>query len=101
MFLANSSPTNLLSINLDDNDVFLPASSISAGFGAMALIKKISMVNQIKVRNFYCNVKLFLKTIVEKLRERSPLTYKLTRTYHHECKSQLFLKLSLAIDLIL
>ena len=29
--------------------------------------------------NFYYNVKLFLKTIVEKLKERPPLKYKLAR----------------------
>ena len=79
VLLANSSPIKLLRINLDDGEVLLPASSINVGFGAKALIKKISAVNQIKVRNFYYNVKLFLKTIVEKLRERSPLKYKLTR----------------------
>ena len=77
--LANSSPIKLLNINLDDKEVLLPSSSINIGFGARALIKKISMVNQVKVRNFYYNVKLFLKTIVERLREHSPLKYKLMR----------------------
>ena len=77
--LANSSPIKLLRINLDGKEVLLPASSINVGFYAKALIKKIFTVNQIKVRNFYYNVKLFLKTTVEKLRERSPLKYKLTR----------------------
>ena len=79
VLLANSSPIKFLRINLDDGEVLLPASSINVGFGAKALIKKISLVNQIKVRHFYYNVKLFLKTIVEKLRERSPLKYNLTR----------------------
>ena len=78
--LANSSPTKLLCINLDDKEVLLPASSINVSFGAKALIKKISTVNRIKVRNFCYNVKLFLKTIFEKLRERSLLKHKITRT---------------------
>ena len=71
VLLANSSPIKLLRINLDDDEVLLPASSINVGLGVKDLIKKISTVNQIKVRNFYYNVKLFLKTIVEKLREPS------------------------------
>ena len=72
VLLAISCPIKLLRINLDDNEVLLPASSINVSFGPKALIKKISSVNQIKVRNFYYNVKVFLKTIVEKLRERPP-----------------------------
>ena len=79
VLLANSPPIKFLHINLDDKEVLLPASSINVGFGVKALIKKISTVNQIKVRNFYYNVKLFPKTIVEKLREHFPLKYKLTR----------------------
>ena len=79
VLLANSSAIKLLHINLDDKEGLIPASSINVSFGGKALIKKISTVNQIKVRNFYYNVKLFLKTIVENLRECSPLKCKLTR----------------------
>ena len=79
VLLANSSPIKLLRIDLHDKEVLLPACSINDGFSAKTLIKKISTVNQIKVSNFYYNVKLFLNTIVEKLRKRSPLKYKLTR----------------------
>ena len=79
VLLANSSPIKLLCRNLDNKEVLLPVSSINVGFGAKALIKKISTFNQIKVRNFYYNVTLFLKTIVQKLKERSPSKYKLTR----------------------
>ena len=79
VLLANSSPIKLLCKNLDDKEVLLTASSISVCFGVKALIKKIFMVNQIKVRNFYYNMKFFLKTIVEKLGQCSPLKYKLTR----------------------
>ena len=87
--LANSSPIKLLHINLDDKEVLLSAFSINVGFSAKALIKKISTVNQIKVRNFYYNVKFFLKTIVEKLRERSPLKYKLTRAISSLSQTQI------------
>ena len=45
VLLANSSPTKSLRINLDDEEVLLPASSINVGFGAKALIKKIFTVN--------------------------------------------------------
>ena len=79
VLLANSCPIKLLRINLDDKEVLLPASSINVSFGPKVFIKKISTVNQIKVRNYYYDVKLLLKTIVEKLRERSRLKYKLTR----------------------
>ena len=72
VLLANSSPIKLLRRDLDDKEVLLPVSSVNVGFGAKALIKKISTFNQIKVRNFYYNVALFLKTIVQKLKERSP-----------------------------
>ena len=79
VLLANSSAIKLLHIDLDDKEGLIPASSINVSFGGKALIKKISTVNQIKVRNFCYYVKLFLKTIVEKLKERSPLKYKLMR----------------------
>ena len=64
VLLANSSSIKLLHVNLDDNEFLLRASSVIVGFGAKALIKKISTVNQINLRNFYYNVKLFLKTIL-------------------------------------
>ena len=47
VLIANSSPIKLLHINLDGKEVLLPASSINIGFGAKALIKKISTFNQI------------------------------------------------------
>ena len=76
---ANSSPIKLLRINLDHNEFFYQHPQSTLVLVLRLWLKKKFTVNQTKVKNFYYMVKVFLKTIVEKLRERSPLKYKLTR----------------------
>ena len=60
-----SSRIKLLRINLEDNKVLLPASSINVGFLEKVSLSKIRWLT--KLRKFCYNVKVFPTTIVEKL----------------------------------
>ena len=53
--------------------------SVSVEFGAQSLIKKFSIVNQKEVHEFRKAARSVIKECIEKLCERSPLKYKLTR----------------------
>ena len=68
----------MLKIDLSKEANLLALDSIKVGAGAASVCKKATTTQAPEVRAFKKNARTFLVTLVEKLKERSPLRYKLT-----------------------
>ena len=68
----------MLKIDLSKEENLLALDSIKLGAGAASVCNKATTTQAPEVRAFRKNAQTFLLTLVEKLKERSPLRYKLT-----------------------
>ena len=76
---ANTTVVKMMSLDLSKGENLLSPALVNVGFGAQSLIKKLPTVNQKEVHEFRKATHNVIKESVEKLCERSPLKYKLTR----------------------
>ena len=62
------------------NDCLLPLEAIEIGFSAKVVIRSLKSTQKSLERDFRKNVQKFVIKVVQKILERSPLKYKLTRS---------------------
>lgn len=67
---------DMLTIDLDDNENYLPRKNIDVGFGASSACSKLTEANK---HTFLTECRVFLKNILTKLKIKSPLTKKLVK----------------------
>ena len=68
----------MLRLDLTDVNNLRAVENVRVGFAATLVCKKAKTTHAIEVRKFKTNVQNFLVHLVKKLKERSPLRYKLT-----------------------
>jgi hypothetical protein len=76
---ANSQPSQFLKLDLRKEENLLSPESVNIGFGAKRVLKTLKTTEKQEERKFRLEVRSFFATLLEKLFERSPLKYKLTR----------------------
>ena len=76
---ANTTFAKKMSLDLSKEENLLLSVSVNVGFGAQSLIKKVARCKSEKVHEFRKAAHSVIKECIEKLCERSPLKYKLTR----------------------
>ena len=67
-------------IDLRKEENLLPVDSVNIGFGARKLPRKLTITEKTQERQFRLEVRSFLARLLEKIFERCPLKYKLTRS---------------------
>ena len=76
---SNSSASKLMRIDVRAENNILPLESVKIGFGAKRALRQLKSEDKTKARTFRKEARDFLACIVEKMKERSPLKYTLTR----------------------
>ena len=79
MLEQNSSPNNLLQIDLNNKNNLLPIEFIDVSFGAKVVLRKLTIVEKILECQFRKESQTFLVYLIKKLFERCPWKYQLTR----------------------
>ena len=75
----NSTPSKFLKLDLRKEANLLSPESVNIGFGAKKVLKQLKTADKPQERKFRLEARSFLAAILEKIFERSPLKYKLTR----------------------
>ena len=76
--VEGTSGTKLTKIDLDKKENLLSTKKVDVGFASRAIIEKLEKdkkVSQLQLLEFYTECQAFLKAVVEKMIERSPLKY--------------------------
>ena len=76
---ANASGNKFLGIDLKKDENFVSLASINVGFGAKAVLRKLATTEKTLEREFRKGAQALLIRLIEKLIEKCPLKYKLTR----------------------
>ena len=66
-----------MKIDLKKEDNLLPIEKVRIGHGANQIARRATTVQALEAKKFKKNARAFLVSLVEKLKERSPLCYKL------------------------
>ena len=74
---ANSA-YKILKLDLKNESNLLSTSSVKIGFGASTELKKLKTVHHTNIRDFQSNARKLLINVIDKMREQSPLAFKLT-----------------------
>lgn len=77
---SNLSAYKMINLDLNKIENLLPIESINVGVGAKSVLSKLTTTEKTLERQFRSDVRKFLIHLLQKLFQRSPLKYKLTRT---------------------
>ena len=76
---SNASPYKLINLDLKKQENLLPIESINVGFGAKSVLQILTTTEKTMQHHFRKDVHIYLISLVQKIFQRCPLKYKLTR----------------------
>ena len=76
---ANGSVYKLLTLDLKSEENLIPLDSINIGFGAKSVLRKLSTLEKTLERSFRKGTRATLIHLIQKLFEKCPLKFKMTR----------------------
>ena len=76
---TNGSVYNLLTLDLKSEENLIPLDSLNLGFGAKSVLRKLSTTEKTLERSFRKGARAALIRLIQKLFEKCPLKFKMTR----------------------